>query len=354
MAYLAIDPGSTSTKIAVDRDGGLIKGGIDHSRDVIDAFPRIADQKAMRFETIDAWLSENGLVGLTFKAVIGRGGLIRPVPGGVFSVNDALLDDLTAGYNGQHASNLGGILAREFGHRFGCPAYIADPVVVDELDDVARLSGLAGLERKSIFHALNQKAMARNVAAKLGKSYDSLNLIVAHLGGGITVGAHRMGRVVDVNDGLGGDGPFSPERTGGLPVSGVAELIRSGKQTPESMIKTAAGKGGVFSYLGITDIRELTARAAGIDSQAALVLGGMIYQVAKEIGAMAAALDGAVDGIVITGGIAHSEEITRRITDKVKFIAPVYVEPGEHELEALISAARRVTEQGETPRAYPV
>jgi butyrate kinase len=353
MTYLAIDPGSTSTKVAVYWNGNLIKGGFDHPREDLSLFQDIFGQKSMRFDVISAWLEKEKLSNLAYRAVIGRGGLIRPVPGGVYDVNEPLFQDLVKGVNGQHASNLGGILAREFAGKYGCPAYIADPVVVDEMEPVARLSGLKGIDRKSIFHALNQKAMARKVAGKMGRSYDDVNLVVAHLGGGITVGAHRKGRVVDVNDGLSGDGPYSPERTGGLPVSGVAAMIGSGQFTADAMVKIAAGKGGVYSYLGITDIRELEQRAMSGDSEAELVLSGMIYQVAKEIGALAAALDGRVDGIVITGGIARSVQVTNRIMEKIRFIAPVYVEPGEHELEALIDAARRVTEKGETVKPYP-
>lgn len=353
MTYLAIDPGSTSTKVAVHRDGCLHKGAVDHPRTLIDTFEHMVDQKAMRRDVIDQWLNELGFSDLTFRAVIGRGGLIRPVEGGVYAVNAAMLDDLATGVNGQHASNLGGLLAHDFARRFHCPALIADPVVVDELDPVARLSGLSGIERKSIFHALNQKAMARIVAEKIGRPYEELNLIVAHLGGGISVGAHVLGRVVDVNDALSGDGPFSPERTGGLPVSGVAALIRSGAMTPDDLERTAAGKGGVFSYLGITDIRDLVARAQSADEKAALVLSAMIYQIAKEIGGLAAAMDGRVDAVVLTGGLTRSELIADRISEKIRFIAPVFVQPGEHELEALIDAARRVVEQGEQIQVYP-
>ncbi|GAB6094358.1 butyrate kinase [Desulfatiferula olefinivorans] len=353
MAYLAIDPGSTSTKLAVYRDGCIRKGAVDHPRALIDTFEHMTDQKAMRRDVVNQWLRDQGFSDLPFRAVIGRGGLIRPVPGGVFAVNGAMLDDLATGVNGQHASNLGGLLAHDFARRFHCPALIADPVVVDELAPVARLSGLSGIERKSIFHALNQKAVARIVAQKLGRAYGDLNLIVAHLGGGISVGAHVRGRVTDVNDALSGDGPFSPERTGGLPVSGVAALIRSGAMTPDGLERTAAGKGGVFSYLGITDVRELVSRSERNDERASLVLSGMIYQIAKEIGGLAAAMDGRVDAVVLTGGLAHSTHIVATLTAKIRFIAPVFVEPGEHELEALIDAARRVIEHGEPALTYP-
>ena len=353
MTYLAIDPGSTTTKVAVYWNDKFFKGDFDHPRASLAPFSKIADQTSMRHETVAAWLREKKLDGLAFRAVIGRGGLIRPVPGGVYAVNDTLLNDLVQGVSGEHASNLGGILARRFAEHYRCKAFIADPVVVDELDDVARLSGLVGIERKSIFHALNQKAMARRVAEKMGRTYTDVNLIVAHLGGGISVGAHRKGRVVDVNDALSGDGPYSPERTGGLPVSGIASLIRSGAYTPDTLVQAAAGKGGVFSYLGITDIRELAAKAKAREAKAGLVLAGMIYQIAKEIGGLAAALNGEVDGIVLTGGIARSHEITERIIEKIRFIAPVFVEPGEHELEALIEAARRVMEKDEPVKSYP-
>lgn len=354
MVYLAIDPGSTSTKTAVYHDGSMIKGHVDHPRKKLETFTAIPDQKSMRYQTIDAWLEDNDLKGLPYQAVIARGGLIRPVPGGVYAVNEAMIKDLIRGVNGHHASNLGGLLAHDFANAFGCPAWIADPVVVDEMSDLAKLSGLSGLERKSIFHALNQKAMARRVSEKIGKPYDELNLIVAHLGGGISVGAHQKGRVVDVNDALSGDGPYAPERTGGLPVSGMAELIRSGKYTPETLVKTAGGNGGVVSYLGVSDMREVEKRIQERDAEAEKILNGMIYQIAKEIGSLAAVLSGRVDAVVITGGISHSTMITDRITDRVRFIAPVYVEPGEQELEALINAARRVIEQNEPVKSYPV
>lgn len=354
MAYLAIDPGSTSTKTAVYHNGSITKGHVDHPRDDLDAYPTIADQKPMRYQMIDAWLKDNDLTDLTYHAVIARGGLIRPVPGGVYAVNPVMMEDLTRGVNGHHASNLGGLLAHDFAEAFGCPAWIADPVVVDEMSPLAKLTGLAGLERKSIFHALNQKAMARRVSEKLGKPYHELNLIVAHLGGGISVGAHRKGRVVDVNDALSGDGPFAPERTGGLPVSGVAELIRSGAYTPDTLVKTAGGKGGLVSYLGISDMRDVEKRVQARDAHAEKTVNGMIYQIAKEIGGLAAVLYGKVDAVVITGGIAHSGMLTKRLSAMIRFIAPVFIEPGEQELEALIDAARRVIDKNETVKSYPV
>jgi butyrate kinase len=353
MAYLAIDPGSTSTKVAVDWNCKFIAGHFDHPRERLDGFSRISDQKTFRYDLIMEWLEREGLLDLSFKAVIGRGGLIRPVPGGVYGVNAAMIRDLTQGVNGQHASNLGGLLAHEFSLKFNCPAFIADPVVVDEMEPMAKLTGLDGLERKSIFHALNQKAVARKVAGQLGRAYEELNLIVAHLGGGISVGAHRKGRVVDVNDALSGDGPYAPERTGSLPVSGIAQLIRSGIYTSDTLVKTASGKGGVVSYLGTSDIRAIEKKVREGDKKAELVLSGMIYQIAKEIGSLSAVLCGNIDAIVITGGLAHSKTITYGLMERIGFLAPVMIEPGEQELKALVDAARRVCENKETIKFYP-
>jgi butyrate kinase len=346
MNILAIDPGSTSTKIGIFDGNEIVKENFTHDRDLINSFKEIYDQKDFRVKCINNFLSNKNL---KFDAVVGRGGLIKPVNGGVIEVNDILLNDLKIGVNGQHASNLGGIIADEIAKENNCKAYIVDPVVVDEMDDVAKLSGFVEVERKSIFHALNQKAMARRVADKLGKKYSEINLIVAHMGGGITVGAHKKGKVVDVNDGLSGDGPYAPERTGGLPVSGILNLLE--KYSKEEIIKIVTRQGGIFSYLNIVDIREVE-KIAENDKQAKLILDGMIYQIAKEIGALAAALDGEVDGIVLTGGIANSKLITDKISNKVKFISKIFIEPGEFEIEALIEGALRVLKGQEKPLTY--
>jgi butyrate kinase len=346
MNILAIDPGSTSTKIGIFDGNEIVKENFTHDRDLINSFKEIYDQKDFRIKCINDFLSNKNL---KFDAVVGRGGLIKPVNGGVIEVNDILLNDLKIGVNGQHASNLGGIIADKIAKENNCKAYIVDPVVVDEMDDVAKLSGFVEIERKSIFHALNQKAMARRVADKLGKKYSEINLIVAHMGGGITVGAHKKGKVVDVNDGLSGDGPYAPERTGGLPVSGILNLLE--KYSKEEIIKIVTRQGGIFSYLNIVDIREVE-KIAENDKQAKLILDGMIYQIAKEIGALAAALDGEVDGIVLTGGIANSKLITDKISNKVKFISKIFIEPGEFEIEALIEGALRVLKGQEKPLTY--
>lgn len=352
MNVLAIDPGSTSTKVGVYHQGRTVKASIEHPRPEIERFARIGDQFGYRLECIDAYLARESFASLAFHAVVGRGGLLRPVTGGVYLVDDVLEHDLNCGINGEHASNLGGLLARSLAARHNAPAFVVDPPVLDELWPVARLSGLAGIERKSVFHALNQKAVARDVARELGRPYESLSLIVVHMGGGITVGAHHQGRVVDVNNGLNGDGPFAPERSGSLPVVGVLQLLEEGLHTIPELKALIARQGGIYSYLGTVDLRQVEARTAAGDERAGLVCDAMVYQVAKEIGGLAAALDGAVDGIVLTGGLAKSRQLVTALERKIRFIAPVFLRPGEFEIEALINGALRVLEGNEEPRIY--
>jgi len=354
MKILAIDPGSTSTKIGVHHDGSTVKASIGHPREELEGFSCVMDQFDYRMECIDRYLAQAGCDRLSFDAVVGRGGLVRPVAGGVYLVDENLVRDLRDGVSGEHAANLGGVLALGMARRHRVPAYVVDPPVIDEMWPVARLSGLAGVERRSMFHALNQKAVARDVARQISRGYESLNLIVAHLGSGITVGAHRKGRVVDVNNGLNGDGPFSPERAGGLPVAGVLQLLEQGIYTTEELKKVVAREGGVYSYLGTVDLREAEGRADSGDAEAQAVIDAMLYQVAKEIGGLAAALDGEVDGIVITGGLAFSETMVACLKRKVEFIAPVFLRPGEYEIEALIEGALRVLTGIEEPKLYAV
>ncbi|QWV98503.1 butyrate kinase [Geomonas nitrogeniifigens] len=353
MNILAIDPGSTSTKVGVLRAGKLVKATIEHPRCEIESFHAVMEQLDYRMEHLVRYLRETGAEQLRWDAVVGRGGLVRPVPSGVYLVEEPLLRDLMRGVNGEHAANLGGVMAHAVAARQGAPAFVVDPPVIDEMWPVARISGMAGIERRSMFHALNQKAAAREVARELGKPYQELNLIVAHMGGGITVGAHRKGLVVDVNNGLNGDGPFSPERTGGLPVIGVLQLVEQGAFTTEQLKSIVARKGGVFSYLGTVDLREAEENAQKGDRWAALVLEAMVYQVAKEIGALAAALSGEVDGIVLTGGLAFSDAVVSGVRRRVAFIAPLFVLPGEFEIEALIGGASRVLSGAEEARRYP-
>ena len=352
MNILAIDPGSTSTKIGVRRAGKLVKSSIEHPRGEIDNFHGVMEQLDYRMEHLLRRLREMGADQVRWDAVAGRGGLIRPVPSGVYLVEEPLLRDLMLGVSGEHAANLGGVLAHAVAARQGVPAYVVDPPVIDEMWPVARLSGMAGIERRSMFHALNQKAAARGVAHELGKEYRDLNLIVVHMGGGITAGAHRKGLVVDVNNGLNGDGPFSPERTGGLPVAGVLQLVEQGAFSTAELKTIVARKGGVYSYLGTVDMREVERSAQGGDGWARLVLDAMIYQIAKEIGGLAAALAGEVDGIVLTGGLAYSEYVVDRLRRQVRFIAEVFVRPGEFEIEALVDGALRVLTGAEEARHY--
>lgn len=352
MNILAIDPGSTSTKIGVQRAGKLVKASIEHPRQEIENFHGVMEQLDYRMEHLVDYLHQIGADQMRWDAVVGRGGLIRPVPSGVYLVEEPLLRDLMVGVSGQHAANLGGVLAHAVAARQGVPAFVVDPPVIDEMWPVSRLSGMAGIERRSMFHALNQKAVAREVAQELGREYADLNLIVVHMGGGITVGAHRKGLVVDVNNGLNGDGPFSPERTGGLPVIGVLQLVEQGAFSTEELKTIVARKGGVYSYLGTVEMREVERSAGAGDNWARLVLDAMIYQIAKEIGGLAAALSGEVDGIVLTGGLAHSRRIVDQLRGMVRFVAPVFVRPGEFEIEALIGGALRVLTGAEQAKRY--
>jgi len=263
-----------------------------------------------------------------------------------------MLEDLKVGVMGEHAANLGGVLAHEIGMEIGKPSYIVDPVVVDELDDVARISGMPEIERKSIFHALNQKAVARRYAKERVINYEDLNLIVVHLGGGISVGAHRKGRVVDVNNALDGEGPFSPERSGGLPVGDLIKMCFSGKYNKEQIIKKVKGKGGFVSYLGTNDFREVVKKVEEKDEYAKLIYDAFIYQIAKEIGKCAAALRGNVDAIILTGGIAYNKELTEDLSERVSFIAKTVVYPGEDELLALAQGGFRVLSGEEEAKIY--
>ena len=264
--------------------------------------------------------------------IVGRGGLLKPIPSGTYAVTDDLLEDLKVGVQGQHASNLGGILAREIGDEIGVPSYIVDPVVVDELMPIARYSGLEEIPRGSIFHALNQKAVAKRYAKEAGKPYESLRLVVVHMGGGVSVGAHEDGKVVDVFSAFDGDGAFSPERAGGVPCAALVKMCFSGKYTEKEISAKLIGKGGLNSYLGTNDMREVTKRANEGDAKAAEVKQAFLLQVAKDIGAMACVLNGKVDQIVITGGIAYGEDVVAKLKERCGWIAPVTVYPGEDEL----------------------
>jgi butyrate kinase len=354
MRLLIINPGSTSTKIAVyEDDREILSANISHSAEELAPYAKIVDQKAFRKDIILKTLEAKGIEPSSLTAVIGRGGLLVPIPSGAYRVNDRMLDDLYKGVQGEHASNLGGLIADEIARPLGRPAFIVDPVVVDELDDWARLSGVPEIRRRSIFHALNHKYSARLAARELGRSYESVNLIVCHLGGGISIGVHERGRVVDVNNALNGEGPIAPERAGTVPAGDLVALAYSGKYAEGDLKKLLTGRGGMVAHLKTNDMRETLKRIAAGDQDARLVFTAMAVTVAKQIGACAAVLRGRVDGVVLSGGLAHSPEFIDKIKEYIEFLGPVFVFPGENEMIALAQAGLRVLRGEEPARTYP-
>lgn len=350
---LAINPGSTSTKIAVyDNEEEVLEKTLRHSSEEIDKFEKIADQFDFRKNIIEEVLGEAGIKFSDLDAVVGRGGLLKPIQGGTYAVNDAMVEDLKIGVSGEHASNLGGIIAREIGDEVNIPSFIVDPVVVDEMEDVARLSGVPEMPRISIFHALNQKAIGRRAAADIGKKYEDCNFLIVHMGGGVTVGAHKKGRVIDNTNGLDGEGPFSPERSGGLPVGALFRACYGNEMTKEQVAKRIKGQGGVVAYLGTNDIREVEARINEGDEKAKLVHEAMIYQICKEIGAYATVLKGDIDAIILTGGIAYSAKVRAMIEERVSFLGKVMAYPGEDEMSALAEGGLRVLKGEEEALIY--
>ena len=346
---LAINPGSTSTKIAVFQNTkAVFTKNITHNSEEIKNFKKISDQYQFRRDII---LNELKIANIELEkitVIVGRGGLIKPIKSGVYAVNDRMKEDLLSSPFGEHASNLGGLIADDIAQSLpDAKAYIADPVVVDEFEDLARISGHPLFNRVSIFHALNQKAVARSHAKSIMKEYENLNLIVVHLGGGVSVGAHKKGKVIDVNQALDGDGPFSPERSGTLPTGALAKLCFSGKYTMIQIFKMIKGEGGMVAYLGTNSAYEVEQRMMNGDKKAQLIFEAMAYQVAKEVGAMSTVLKGNVDAILITGGIAHSKWFVNQISERVYKIAPIHVYPGEDEMQALAHAGLMVI-NGET------
>lgn len=334
---LAINPGSTSTKFALFEEDKLIfEKNLRHTVKETSGFMKITDQFPYRKELIMNELKERKTDFSKIAAVVGRGGLVKPIESGVYRVNELMKKDLGEGLRGEHASNLGALIASDIASLLpGALALIVDPVVVDELQDEARLSGHPEIPRLSIFHALNQKAVARAFAASIHKKYNELDLIIAHMGGGISVGVHRKGKVVDVNNALSGNGPFTPERTGGLPSLQLVDLCFSGKYTHSEIKSMLVGKGGMMAYLGTNDFREICLRADSGDEKASLVRNAAAYQVAKEIGSMASVLKGNVDAIILTGGMAYNDHLVNYIKSMVEFISEVIVYPGEDEMKAL-------------------
>ncbi|KXG75081.1 Butyrate kinase 2 [Thermotalea metallivorans] len=349
---MVINPGSTSTKVAICKgEENVLQKNLSHSPEELEKFPKIADQYEYRRDIILQWMKEEGYTTAQLKAVVGRGGLLKPMPSGTYMVTDAMIEDLKIGVQGEHASNLGGMIAKSIADQEGIHAYIVDPVAVDEFDDVARISGMPEIKRRSLLHALNIKAVAHRVAKEMNKDVNELNLVMAHLGGGISIVPLRKGKMVDANN-ANEMGPFSPERTGGLPVGDLAKMCFSGKYTLAEIKKKISGKGGLVAYLGTNDAREVEKMIASGDAKAKLIYDAMGYQIAKEIGAMATVLEGKVDAVVLTGGIAYSQMLTSYIKERVEFIAPVIIKPGEDEMIALNEGVNRVFSGQEKAKIY--
>ncbi|MGN1396401.1 MAG: butyrate kinase [Lactococcus garvieae] len=350
---LIINPGSTSTKIGVFEDETLLfEETLRHSTEEIAQYASIFDQKDFRKNIILNFLKEKDVDINSFNMIVGRGGMLKPIPGGTYAVTDGLLEDLKIGKQGQHASNLGGILAREIGDSIGAPSFIVDPVVVDELIPESRYSGVPQLPRTSVFHALNQKAVAKRYAKENGLNYADLNLIVVHMGGGVSVGAHEKGKVIDVFNALDGDGAFSPERAGSVPTGGLIKLCFSGKYSEKEVYKMVVGNGGFNAYLGTNDMRDVEKMVDAGDAKAAEIRDAFIMQVAKDMGSMACVLKGKVDQIIITGGIAYDKGVVAGLKERAGFIAPITVYPGEDELLALAQGGLRVVNGEEEAMKY--
>ncbi|SFD52520.1 butyrate kinase [Lentibacillus persicus] len=354
LRVLVINPGSTSTKIGVfDNEHCIFEKTMRHSIEDLSHYKRVIDQYVYRKRVILEQLDYEGINISKLNAVCGRGGLLRPIEGGTYEVNAAMLEDLRMSYIGEHASNLGGMIAHDIATGLNIPAFIVDPVVVDELNEVARISGVPEIPRKSIFHALNQKAAARKAAQDIGKSYTESNLIVTHMGGGITVGAHEQGKVIDVNNGLHGEGPFSPERAGTTPVGDLVSMCFSGQYYREEVMKKLIGGGGLMAYLKTNDAVKVERMISNGDRYASQIYDAMAYQIAKEIGAMSTVLRGGIDAIVLTGGLAYGKQFVQMITDRIDWIADIVIYPGEDELEALNKGALRVLKGQEQAKTYP-
>jgi len=314
-------------------------------------FDKITDQYGFRKQIIMDNVAESGIPLTQLDAIVGMGGLVKPISGGTYTVNEAMANDLRNGLQGQHASNLGGLIAYEIAKEIDKPAFIVDPVVVDEFDDISRISGHPWIKRRSIFHALNQKATARTFCVQNGIGYFDANLVVAHMGGGISVGMHSKGRVIDANNALDGEGPFTPERSGTLPVGDLVDLCYSGKHTREEVRKGITGRGGMVAYFDSNNMMEIEERAK-TDPVVKLAIDAMIYQISKEIAAVSTAVCGKLDGILLTGGLAHWDYLVQEITRRVSFIADVHAYPGENELLSLAQGALRVLKGEEEAKIY--
>lgn len=349
---LVINPGSTSTKIAVwDSEKSLLQETIKHSTDELARFPHVVDQFELRFKALQdrvvEWLQPNKL-----NAVVGRGGPLRPLEGGTYLINEAMLEDLRTAKYSNHASNLGAILAHNVASNLKIPGFVVDPVTVDEFTPLARVSGIPEIQRKCRSHALNIKAVARKAAEQINKPLSETQFVVAHMGGGLSICALERGKIVDVNDGLLGMGPFSPERAGALPIGGLVEICYSRKYTKEELIQRLSTESGLKAFLGTADLIEIEKLILAGDEKAEYYFHAMCYQIAKEIGAVAAVLKGNLDGIILTGGMAQSKRLVNTVMEYVIFLGQIFVFPGEEEMEALAQGAFRVLEGKEEAKTY--
>lgn len=350
---LVINPGSTSTKVGVYEDEKkVLEKNIIHSSEDLKGYKSICDQLDFRKNLILKSLEEVNIDVNSLSSVVGRGGLLKPIESGTYFVNDIMEEDLKIGSRGEHASNLGGIIAKGISEMIGVKAFVVDPIVVDELQDIARITGIPEIERVSIFHALNQKAIARRYAKERYSDYKDFNLIIVHMGGGVTIGAHKNGKVIDVNNGLYGEGPLTPERSGAIPALSLVDLCFSRKYSKEEINNMIVGKGGAVAHLKTNNFKAVEDLAKEGNEDAKTIIDAFVYQVAKEIGAYSTVLNGEVDSIILTGGIAYSTYITKGIEEKVKFISEVLVYPGEDELLALAEGALRVLRGEEEAKEY--
>jgi len=352
MKILIVNPGSTSTKIGLfENESPIFEKTLRHTMEEMSGYEKIGDQYDFRMNIIMDALKESGISIEELAGICGMGGLVKPIASGTYYVNEAMAADLQSGQYGDHASNLGGLIAKAIGNKIGKPAFIVDPVVVDEMVDISRVSGHPAIARRSIFHALNQKATARKFCKEAGKKYDEVNLVVVHMGGGISISCHAKGMTIDSNNALDGDGPFTPERSGGLPSGDLAALCFSGKYTHAEIKQLIKGKGGMVGYFGTNSMIELEEKAK-TDPEAKLIIDAMALQIAKEIASQAVAVCGKLDAIILTGGIAYSDYITAEVAKRVEFIAPVKRYPGEDELAALNAGALRVLKGEEEGKVY--
>lgn len=350
---LVLNLGSTSTKAAAFAgEKCLFSETVRHSVDDLKPFKSISEQHDFRKTAVLKLLRAHGLDPRDLTAIVSRGGLLKPIPAGVYEIGPDLVADARSGKYGQHACNLGCEIAFNLGRELGIPALTVDPPTCDDMCDEARFTGIPQISRRSVWHALNQRAIARRLAADLGKAPTGLNAVIAHLGGGISVGAHARGRVIDVNNCLDGDGPFSPERAGSLPTADLIAMCFSGSYSRDEILKLICGKGGMVAYLGTIDGQDVESRIARGDTKAQKTVEAMAYQVAKEIGAAACVLSGEVDAIALTGGLAHWSRLVTLISDRVRFIAPVRLYPGEDEIGALAAGALRALAGEEATKRY--